>query len=214
MTLTAPVGPITSSPSAPGSRRPPFWRQRLGRPVWRCRRSQLRSRRRRGWLSVFEASMATWLQIPAPQQLHNRSHRGRRTLLYRNGLYAGISIVISGTRCRTPVQCGLTEVRRSELPLQECWPKDLFGEVYDDAPTATTVTLLNDVYLRNAATTSLCEKGETTLPTPDERRQLSQSQNAGARSHSDWQRSYFGFPGRAYRGGSLRWNQACRSQSS
>lgn len=60
--------------------------------------------------------------------------------------------------------------------------KDLFGEVFDDAPAATTVTLLKEVCLRNEATTALCEKGETTLLTPDERRQLSHSQNLGCRN--------------------------------
>ncbi len=60
--------------------------------------------------------------------------------------------------------------------------QDLFGEVFDDTPAFTTVTLLGERCPLNPTTTMLCEKGETGLLTADERRQLSQSQNLGCRN--------------------------------
>ena len=69
--------------------------------------------------------------------------------------------------------------------------KDLFGEVFDDTPASTTVTLLHEACPKNPATMALCQKGETGLLTSDERKQLSQSAKSwmseplGSRSHPD-----------------------------
>lgn len=60
--------------------------------------------------------------------------------------------------------------------------RDLFGEVFDEEPASTTVTLLHETCPKNAATMTLCAKGETELLAPDERKQLSQSQNLGCRN--------------------------------
>lgn len=60
--------------------------------------------------------------------------------------------------------------------------KDLFGEVFDEEPASTTVTLLHETCPKNGTTMALCAKGGTGLLTPDERRQLSQSQNLGCRN--------------------------------
>jgi endonuclease/exonuclease/phosphatase family metal-dependent hydrolase len=60
--------------------------------------------------------------------------------------------------------------------------QDLLGEVFDDEPAFTTVTLLHETCPKNAVVMALCEKGETRLLTPDERKQLSDPQNLGCRN--------------------------------
>lgn len=60
--------------------------------------------------------------------------------------------------------------------------KDLFGEVFDDNPAATTVTLLQEECPVNAPTMALCQKGETEILSSDERKQLSHSESLGCRN--------------------------------
>jgi endonuclease/exonuclease/phosphatase family metal-dependent hydrolase len=60
--------------------------------------------------------------------------------------------------------------------------KDLFGEVFDDEPASSSVTLLAEACPKNATTMALCQKGDTQLLTPNERKQLSQPQNLGCRN--------------------------------
>lgn len=60
--------------------------------------------------------------------------------------------------------------------------KNLFGEIFDDAPASTTVTLLPEACPSNSTTMALCHKGETELLTAPERKQLSHSQNLGCQN--------------------------------
>lgn len=67
MTLTAPVGPITTS-AWRGLQRPASWHRRPIRRASRCRRSQARSRRYLGELAVAAASVSGCLQVPPSQR--------------------------------------------------------------------------------------------------------------------------------------------------
>lgn len=64
MTLTAPVGPITTLPSAHGSPPQPSWRLRRGQPAWRCRRSQARSGQHLGSPSASAAALDASARVP------------------------------------------------------------------------------------------------------------------------------------------------------
>ncbi|MER9102640.1 endonuclease/exonuclease/phosphatase family protein [Mesorhizobium sp. M0848] len=60
--------------------------------------------------------------------------------------------------------------------------RDLFGEVFDDDPATTTVTLLPEECPVNAAAMALCLKGETQILNAAERKQLGHSENLGCRN--------------------------------